>query len=490
MHSMVSIDVVRDHPLLAALDGVPGNIVSAAFELTNTRTMMDILRQLTMEPSLQLTSTFANMSLFATPPPHATTTAAATTDMAYHKESSSLAPTAPAPPSSSTSSSSSLLGQSESKQLHHDGSVFSTRVRSNTSSSTSTSSSPTSGDLGTAPAPVVTGGPSTHPGLHHHHPHRHHHPRHHGNMSSPSMSRGSIYEDATSPAPGTAVAAAVASPTVSDGSAYSPGTSNGDGDGSANATKPAYPTVASTDALSVWRASTLADEVVLDAMQAKAALMYWFKMLCSSPSLTNNKNINTNRSSSSSGSSGSGSGAKTNSTSTVNANGNSSNDTTNVDIRDLSEEDLAVIWGVYLRATGTQYLTLQLLLDRPRFWDWYLGVCTLTRRLLPLWNGGYIFGLVSKDVCSSLLERQPVGSFVIRYSESRSLNLAVAYRTQTGGVQHSVIDCASGTFKLALEHNVTCTYSTLFDALNACRTFDDLLCGTMARVPKAQLPRL
>jgi hypothetical protein len=65
------------------------------------------------------------------------------------------------------------------------------------------------------------------------------------------------------------------------------------------------------------------------------------------------------------------------------------------------------------------------------FWHWFGPIVQMLkykRHLGKLWIGGMIYGLVSKADCVQLLSPLPIGTFLIRFSETQLGAVAIAYR--------------------------------------------------------------
>jgi len=63
-------------------------------------------------------------------------------------------------------------------------------------------------------------------------------------------------------------------------------------------------------------------------------------------------------------------------------------------------------------------------------WAWIgpvLQSIRFKRHISSLWTKGYIFGFFTKEACNKALARQPVGTFMIRFSESKPGLFGVAY---------------------------------------------------------------
>jgi len=89
--------------------------------------------------------------------------------------------------------------------------------------------------------------------------------------------------------------------------------------------------------------------------------------------------------------------------------------------------------------------------DFEKFWDWFGKVMHKIRHQKPfiyLWLQGLIYGFLSKPEAERLLFRQPVGTFVARFSERRAGQIAIAFSKKdknTGRVdiKHYLVDSSS-----------------------------------------------
>eukprot|EP01113_Clastostelium_recurvatum_P037153 TRINITY_DN5400_c0_g1_i15.p1 TRINITY_DN5400_c0_g1~~TRINITY_DN5400_c0_g1_i15.p1 ORF type:complete len:674 (-),score=150.29 TRINITY_DN5400_c0_g1_i15:88-2109(-) len=66
------------------------------------------------------------------------------------------------------------------------------------------------------------------------------------------------------------------------------------------------------------------------------------------------------------------------------------------------------------------------------FWQWFGPVLMglrFKRNILPLWQMGGIYGIITKEECTTALEPYPEGTFLIRFSESVAGAFAIAYAT-------------------------------------------------------------
>lgn len=92
--------------------------------------------------------------------------------------------------------------------------------------------------------------------------------------------------------------------------------------------------------------------------------------------------------------------------------------------RPLSHSDLA-----YLRARIGHGERLNVA-EFESFWRWFGKVLYKIRhhRFLPFWVRGVLYGFLSKRDTCLLLQNQPPGTFLIRFSDSNPGELAIAYR--------------------------------------------------------------
>lgn len=62
------------------------------------------------------------------------------------------------------------------------------------------------------------------------------------------------------------------------------------------------------------------------------------------------------------------------------------------------------------------------------FWDWFYAIMKLTREhLKPLWMDGLIMGFVRKKQAESLLTSSPLGTFLLRFSDSELGGITIAW---------------------------------------------------------------
>ncbi|XP_053150008.1 signal transducer and activator of transcription 6 isoform X2 [Hemicordylus capensis] len=65
------------------------------------------------------------------------------------------------------------------------------------------------------------------------------------------------------------------------------------------------------------------------------------------------------------------------------------------------------------------------------FWQWFEGVLDLTKRCLKdYWSDGLIMGFISKQYVYSYLINEPVGTFLLRFSDSEIGGISIAYVTR------------------------------------------------------------
>eukprot|EP01132_Coremiostelium_polycephalum_P008000 gene8000-9844_t len=82
--------------------------------------------------------------------------------------------------------------------------------------------------------------------------------------------------------------------------------------------------------------------------------------------------------------------------------------------------------------------------ETKHFWTKFgpiLQTIHFKRHILPLWSGGLIYGLITKNECNNYLMTLPEGSFLIRFSDSLPGSFAVAYVTNDDNerVKHYLI---------------------------------------------------
>ena len=62
------------------------------------------------------------------------------------------------------------------------------------------------------------------------------------------------------------------------------------------------------------------------------------------------------------------------------------------------------------------------------FWEWFHSMLVLTKQHLEdLWKKGYVMGFVGKMKAESLLNQQPPGTFLLRFSDSQLGGVSIAY---------------------------------------------------------------
>lgn len=53
------------------------------------------------------------------------------------------------------------------------------------------------------------------------------------------------------------------------------------------------------------------------------------------------------------------------------------------------------------------------------FWDWFFAIMKLTKdHLLSLWKAGLIVGFINKRKAEEMLRMLPLGTFLLRFSDS------------------------------------------------------------------------
>ncbi|CAG0884262.1 unnamed protein product [Cyprideis torosa] len=98
----------------------------------------------------------------------------------------------------------------------------------------------------------------------------------------------------------------------------------------------------------------------------------------------------------------------------------------NPSLHDYSQQELS--WSQFCKEP---------LPDRPfTFWEWFYGIMKLTREhLRNLWNEGFIIGFVAKKQAESYLRSKPIGTFLLRFSDSELGGISLAAHRE-GGIEH------------------------------------------------------
>jgi len=92
------------------------------------------------------------------------------------------------------------------------------------------------------------------------------------------------------------------------------------------------------------------------------------------------------------------------------------------------------------------------------FWRWFgktLQAMRYQRSMSKLWQNGLTYGFMNRHDVENSLKSQPIGTFIIRFSESYSGRFAIAYvGVQGGSIRHYLVS-----------HKDTSTKKTLADFL-------------------------
>lgn len=103
-------------------------------------------------------------------------------------------------------------------------------------------------------------------------------------------------------------------------------------------------------------------------------------------------------------------------------------------IRGLSKRDLNYFHQVFFNSSMS--------IDRKSFqlfWDWFGKVIhklRYQRHMSSLWVKGLVYGMLSRDGVWRFLQNQPVGTFVIRFSESNAGSIAIGYKAFDGSIKN------------------------------------------------------
>uniref|UniRef100_A0A034W918 Signal transducer and activator of transcription n=2 Tax=Bactrocera dorsalis TaxID=27457 RepID=A0A034W918_BACDO len=69
------------------------------------------------------------------------------------------------------------------------------------------------------------------------------------------------------------------------------------------------------------------------------------------------------------------------------------------------------------------------------FWDWFYGIMKLTKVYLQqIWKQGHIVGFISKLKTKEILSQQAMGTFLLRFSDSKKGGITIAYRDDCGNI--------------------------------------------------------
>jgi len=90
-----------------------------------------------------------------------------------------------------------------------------------------------------------------------------------------------------------------------------------------------------------------------------------------------------------------------------------------------------------------------------KFWDWFGKVMHSIRHQKPflfLWLNGLVYGFISKTDAERLLQGQPAGTFVARFSERRAGQVAIAFSkedpiTKRISIKHYLFDTQTNQIK-------------------------------------------
>ena len=66
------------------------------------------------------------------------------------------------------------------------------------------------------------------------------------------------------------------------------------------------------------------------------------------------------------------------------------------------------------------------------FWEWFHSTLVLTQyhHLKDFWKMGYVMGFVARTKAESLLQKQPPGTFLLRFSDSMRGGVSIAYKNR------------------------------------------------------------
>ena len=65
------------------------------------------------------------------------------------------------------------------------------------------------------------------------------------------------------------------------------------------------------------------------------------------------------------------------------------------------------------------------------FWEWFHSTLALTQRdMKDLWKMGYVMGFIARTKAESLLQTQPPGTFLLRFSDSMRGGVSIAYKNR------------------------------------------------------------
>lgn len=132
-----------------------------------------------------------------------------------------------------------------------------------------------------------------------------------------------------------------------------------------------------------------------------------------------------------------------------------------VQSRHLSTDDLATIRNLVL-LPQQQLASLNDLIGRksdrrPIFWDWFDSFMATVNKVRDSWlaEPRRIYGLLSTEHANLVLRNKPIGTFLIRFSESNLYHLAVACveaayaGSEVPRIAHYLIDCKGPSFAIS-----------------------------------------
>lgn len=103
-------------------------------------------------------------------------------------------------------------------------------------------------------------------------------------------------------------------------------------------------------------------------------------------------------------------------------------------IRGLSKRDLSYFHQAFFNSSmSINRKSFQI------FWDWFGKVIhklRYQRHLSSLWVKGLVYGMLSRDGVWRFLQNQPIGTFVIRFSESNAGSIAIGYKAFDGSIKN------------------------------------------------------
>eukprot|EP00479_Gromia_sphaerica_P007642 TRINITY_DN2617_c0_g2_i1.p1 TRINITY_DN2617_c0_g2~~TRINITY_DN2617_c0_g2_i1.p1 ORF type:complete len:227 (+),score=22.42 TRINITY_DN2617_c0_g2_i1:139-819(+) len=115
--------------------------------------------------------------------------------------------------------------------------------------------------------------------------------------------------------------------------------------------------------------------------------------------------------------------------------------------RTLSNEDFRSIETALKVTRGTVYRA-----EFIHFWPWFTAATNIIARCIDLWTKNIIYGLIAKDEAHRLLSTEEDGVFLIRFSESRKSNVALAYKDSTY-VTHTLVEITPAGFEIEVENS-------------------------------------